>query len=576
MEKVKKIGIVAVILLLTTMLPIPNMLPNSTAKAETQSISPIEDPSPDYRETSLYMIGSVAVGVIFLESNGTTDLNTENWTSYEESAVIEQVKSVLNWWSSQNLNANVTFILDIHYKVPTSYEPITHPWYYVKWECEDEAMAYLGYQDMYPVKDYLNALRYDLSTDWVFAMFFVDASNDDDGLFADGHGAYAYWGESLVLPVKTTYDLDWRVAHETAHIFFAEDEYFNKTWYNGYLNVSCIPGSGCIMDKRGSWSISGKPHGMNGTWGQIGWRDSDGDGIQDIVDTFPRVYLNPYERIGNKVNFTGVAAVTPYPNLRGLVFYSGRNITIDKIRSVQYRIDNGTWLNATVAPTKTRKRMKYDGTYIEKNTTAIVNFTFLTEGLTPGNHTVEVKATNQWGNSGFVNSRVTVPEIINVAIKGVTSKSIVGQGYTMNISVTVQNQGEAQETFNITVYANDTEVETKQITLSNGTSTILTFTWNTTDFAKGNYTIKVYATAIPGETDTIDNTFINGYITITIPGDVDGDKDVDLYDVVKICSVYGSKIGDPGYDANLDINSDEKIDLYDAVIACSNYGQRYP
>ena len=105
-------------------------------------------------------------------------------------------------------------------------------------------------------------------------------------------------------------------------------------------------------------------------------------------------------------------------------------------------------------------------------------------------------------------------------------------------------------------------------------STILTFTWTSRGFAEGNYTISAYAHPVPGETDVEDNTLIDGVMMVTIPGDVDGDYDVDLYDVVLICSVYGSKIGDPGYSPNLDINSDHKIDLYDVVIACSNYGEK--
>jgi hypothetical protein len=55
---------------------------------------------------------------------------------------------------------------------------------------------------------------------------------------------------------------------------------------------------------------------------------------------------------------------------------------------------------------------------------------------------------------------------------------------------------------------------------------------------------------------------------------VDGDKDVDIYDIVKIASVYGVKIGEPRYIANCDINNDGKIDIYDAVIATSRYGYR--
>ena len=88
-----------------------------------------------------------------------------------------------------------------------------------------------------------------------------------------------------------------------------------------------------------------------------------------------------------------------------------------------------------------------------------------------------------------------------------------------------------------------------------------------------NYTIKVYAEPVPEETETADNTFVDGNITLTIPGNVDRDKDADIYDVVKIASVYGVTNKNPKYDADLDVNYDGKIDLYDIVIAPSHYGE---
>jgi hypothetical protein len=71
----------------------------------------------------------------------------------------------------------------------------------------------------------------------------------------------------------------------------------------------------------------------------------------------------------------------------------------------------------------------------------------------------------------------------------------------------------------------------------------------------------------------VSNTYIGPYHLITIPGDVDGDYDVDLYDVVKICFAYGSKKGEPEYEADYDVNCDDKIDLYDVIIACTHYGE---
>jgi hypothetical protein len=117
---------------------------------------------------------------------------------------------------------------------------------------------------------------------------------------------------------------------------------------------------------------------------------------------------------------------------------------------------------------------------------------------------------------------------------------------------------------------------TQTVTLESGASTTITFTWNTAGYAKGNYTISAYAWPVLGETDTEDNTLTDGIVTVTIPGDVDGDFWVFLYDAVKLLSRYGAKRGDPKYDPVYDIDEDGRIFLYDAVILLAHYGQRYP
>ncbi|RLF99436.1 MAG: hypothetical protein DRN49_04385, partial [Thaumarchaeota archaeon] len=139
--------------------------------------------------------------------------------------------------------------------------------------------------------------------------------------------------------------------------------------------------------------------------------------------------------------------------------------------------------------------------------------------------------------------------IINVK----TSKTIVGQGYSMNINVTVENQGTTAETFNLTVYANTSEIETKQITLDSNTSTIITFTWNTASFVKGNYTIRAYAHPILGETDTADNSLVmSSVISVVMPGDANLDGVITILDVCKVTGIYGAKKGDQNYNPNVD------------------------
>jgi outer membrane protein assembly factor BamB len=155
-------------------------------------------------------------------------------------------------------------------------------------------------------------------------------------------------------------------------------------------------------------------------------------------------------------------------------------------------------------------------------------------------------------------------------------KTVIGQNFTARIYVNITNEGGYKESFNVTVSANSSIIGEETIELMSGSSANMTFTWNTTGFAKGNYTVWAYAWPVSGETDTVDNTCIDGIVTVTIPGDVDGDHWVFLYDAVKLLSRYGAKIGDPQYDAVYDIDEDGRIFLYDAVILLAHYGQKDP
>ena len=196
----------------------------------------------------------------------------------------------------------------------------------------------------------------------------------------------------------------------------------------------------------------------------------------------------------------------------------------------------------------------------------------------------------------------------------VTSKTVVGQGYNVFISVTVENQGDYAETFKVFAYYDELVIPTPDqwetfwsmgdvnrdgyidgrdlalindaygstpgdpnwnpdadlnkdlivdpldlailgmhygfniwtyfglgtppigtqivVNLPNGTFTTVTFTWNTTGFAKGNYTIKAVADTVAGETETGDNTYTDDTVLVSVPGDVDGDRNVDIDDLL--------------------------------------------
>lgn len=151
------------------------------------------------------------------------------------------------------------------------------------------------------------------------------------------------------------------------------------------------------------------------------------------------------------------------------------------------------------------------------------------------------------------------------------SRTIIGENYNLPINTTVKNYGAHSETFNVTLYVNETFVERQSVTLTNGTSATITFLWNTVGFTRGNYTISVIADPVSGETYMEDNTLIGSWVMVTILGDVDGDRDVDVFDIVRITMRYQMTYPDPSWDPNADIIENGKIDIFDVVAAAGNY-----
>jgi len=92
----------------------------------------------------------------------------------------------------------------------------------------------------------------------------------------------------------------------------------------------------------------------------------------------------------------------------------------------------------------------------------------------------------------------------------------VPRGMPVYVNVTVENQGTSEENFNVTVYADRNigdlhiDIGTQNISLASETTTILNFTWDTTNSSYGSYYISANATVVSGEYDTADNVMIAG------------------------------------------------------------------
>jgi hypothetical protein len=179
----------------------------------------------------------------------------------------------------------------------------------------------------------------------------------------------------------------------------------------------------------------------------------------------------------------------------------------------------------------------------------------------------------------FLQQIAYLPEEMQHAVsaQGISlTKTVVGQGYQAGIKVTVRNDGHYQESLNVTTYVNGTLVNATQLVVPVGGSTTFTVHWNTAGQGLGNYTVTSFVEPVDGEANTTDNFFQCGkQVCVTLPGDVDADHDVDIFDIVRLADVYGTVAGQPRYECNSDINGDVKINIFDIVIAAGHYGQSW-
>ena len=383
-------------------------LPSAGGMNQVADVATSTTVTPTYYQTSEYMAGSVAVGIVLLESDGSVDSSTEDWTEAEKHIVFNEIVDALNWWVELEPRANLSFVYDDHFTTPltTSVEPISRPYSDQKYWIAD-AMSALGYDDssyFSNVRDYDNDLRATYQTDWAFTIFVVDSSADADNSFNNGHSAYAYLGGPFMVMTygNSGYgpnNMDAVAAHEIGHIFQALDQYAGAqqpcTHSSGYLNVEnqnsqygdCASNVSSIMR-----SVTG-PYRSNEideyASGQIGWRDSDGDDILDPLDTELPISIDNIVIDGNSVVVSGTTEIIPYPSpLRTAA-------TINTLTNVQYRFDGGDWQQA----------IAQDGAFDGTNE----SYQFA-DTLSPGLHTLQVAALDSAANvsDAYITATITI------------------------------------------------------------------------------------------------------------------------------------------------------------------------
>jgi len=294
----------------------------------------------------------------------------------------------------------------------------------------------------------------------------------------------------------------------------------------------------------------------------------------------PGEHLIPYQTVGGYGYFTpphdiAIINVSASPSTVLPGNTVNINVTVQNQGGFNEVFNVTSYANTYVIGTQTVS--------LDKGSSMTIPFTWDTAGFGKGDYIILASASIvseeiDTRDNTLADSIVTVLTLgHDVAVKNVTSsKTVIGQGYSLLIYITGKNYGIFAETFDITAYYNETTlITTQSVTLPSGDSATLTFTWNTTDVAKGNYTVTAEATPVPGETDTVDNTLPDGWVFVTIPGDVNGDKYVNIKDAVLLGVAFGSKQGEPTYNPNADINNDGYINIRDAVIQGVNFGKSW-
>jgi thermitase len=177
----------------------------------------------------------------------------------------------------------------------------------------------------------------------------------------------------------------------------------------------------------------------------------------------------------------------------------------------------------------------------------------------------------------------------DVAIISVTSSATeVYEGQIVNITIVAKNEGNITETFDVAAYYGASVIGTQNVAnLTAGANVTLTFNWDTSSAKPSliSYMIKAIAASVPGEIDTADNTYFDGYVKVKMVGDVNGDGIIDIVDVVIAAIIFGSAAEDDpetpwdetrNWNPVMDLNEDGIIDIVDLVIIGVNFGKRLP
>lgn len=372
-------------------------------------------PPPFPEASSEFMLGHITVAAILPESD--PGAGSHDWTAEEEEKATEELISAMDWWARHSPNQELRFSYELNYAVSIQVEPMEDGQDAIERIWAAQSLASLGYTSgnhFAQSYEYVNDIRQRYGADWGFIVFILHGSHGQQ--FDSGALAYAYLGGPFNVNVYSNGNLgpgslDRVIAHESGHTFYTLDEYplapVSCTSRSGYLNAE-----NANKEQGGSGCKSSVPCVMRGgsqptpfdilepcyyTQGQVGWWDSDGDGIPDVLDTAPEVNWLALGDAGedggaavdtvfsDEATFRGSVSSLPLPNKNPLSMFQDADFTVEPV-SAEYRVNGGAW--TPCRPSDGR----FDG--------ANERFEFTLSGLAPWHtYTVDVRAVTAHGNT---------------------------------------------------------------------------------------------------------------------------------------------------------------------------------
>ncbi|MFH1075125.1 MAG: T9SS type A sorting domain-containing protein [Candidatus Firestonebacteria bacterium] len=386
-------------------------------------------PEPSASLTSGYLIGKVAVCLVFPQANGVSEPVVHTWTSGEIGSYTSAYQSEMNKFAAAETRAGITFIYE-NKTIPVDYEPANYGSSNISVELAGVALwmpqvlTALGVSGQ---RAYCNTLQKTYNADWAYMDFEVEAS---------GGRSYAYFGG----PYTVNYN-HMAGAHEAVHIFWGQDEYLgngnsNATTTSGYYGTVNSNYLGAVEPNCIMLTGTGTTF-CTATRAQLGWVDLNANSTMDLLEVNPSGTVT----LGSKI-LTGTARAgtpVPVPSDFGPCDSTAEGFTMKNISTVSYRVDGGDWIPAAAADGK------YDSAYEP--------YTFYpTAEQEASTHTLDIRFSESLGLSTTISTTVGSLDVLTSVNRAVCYPTPFNPRNVSGAKLNIDT-GAANQSFTVSIYS---------------------------------------------------------------------------------------------------------------------------